>query len=119
MAGLGIAIYTDELVDPALAVELRTRGYDAMSCHEAGRNNQRISDRDQLVFASHNGRAILTNNIRDFIALDIRWKRRGRSHAGIVVYAGVPAFGELLRRVVRHLNTISPETQQDIILWLP
>jgi hypothetical protein len=31
----------------------------------------------------------------------------------------VPAFGELLRRVVRHLNTISPETQQDIILWLP
>lgn len=119
MAGLGVRIYTDELIDPALAIELRKRGYDAMSCHEAKRNNQRISDRDQLIFAAHDGRAILTNNTRDFVPLDVRWKRQGRSHAGITVYAGVPPLGDLLRRVIRHLDTTTPEMQHDTLLWLP
>jgi hypothetical protein len=119
MAGLGVAIYTDELIDPALAVQLRSLGYDAVSCHETGRNNRRISDRDQLAYAANDERAILTNNVRDFVPIDIRWKRQGRSHAGIVVYAGVPAFGELLRRVIYHLNTTTPEMQHDTVLWLP
>jgi len=39
MAGRGILVYTDELVDPALAMALRTWGYDAVSCHEAGQAN--------------------------------------------------------------------------------
>jgi len=119
MAGLGVAIYTDELVNPALAVRLRSLGYDAVSCHETGRSNQRISDRDQLAYTTDDERAILTNNVRDFVPLDMRWKRQGRSHAGIVVYAGVPAFGELLRRVIRHLNATTPEVQHDTVLWLP
>lgn len=119
MAELGISIYTDELVDPALAVQLRNRGYDAASCHEAGRNNRRISDRDQRIHATNHGQAILTNNLCDFIPLDVRWKRQGQSHAGIVVYAGVPPFGELLRRVIRHLNATTPEMQHDTVLWLP
>jgi hypothetical protein len=119
MAGLGVALFTDELINPALAVELRTRGYDAVSCHEAGRNNQRISDRDQLSYAAGDGRAILTNNARDFIPLDVRWKRRGRTHIGIVIYAGVPPLGDLPRRVIIHLDTITPEIQHDALLWLP
>ncbi len=77
MAGLGIAVYTDELVSPALAIALRTRGYDALSCHAAGRINQKISDRDQLIYATEHGRAILTNNNGDFAPLDTRWKRQG------------------------------------------
>jgi len=119
MAGLGISIYTDELVDPTLAVQLRNRGYDAVSCHEMGRNNLRISDHDQLAYAANDGRAILTNNVRDFIPLDVWWKRQGRSHAGIIVYAGVPSLGELLRRVIHHLDATTPETQHDTVLWLP
>ncbi len=118
MAGLGVKLYTNELVNPALAVELRKRGYDAMSCHTAGRSNQRIPDWDQLAYAADNRRAILTNNIRDFIPLDGDWKLQGRSHAGIVIYAGVPPFGDLLRRIIHHLDMISPETQHDTVLWL-
>jgi len=84
-----------------------------------GRNNLRISDHDQLAYAANDGRAILTNNVRDFIPLDVRWKRQGRSHAGIIVYAGMPPFGELLRRVIYHLDATAPETQHDTALWLP
>ncbi len=47
------------------------------------------------------------------------WKRQGRSHVGIVVYADVPPFGELLHRVIRHLNATTPEMQHDTVLWLP
>lgn len=84
-----------------------------------GRNNQRIPDSDQLAYAANDGRAILTNNVRDFVSLNVRWKRLGRLHAGIIVYAGVPSFGELLRRVIRHLDATAPEAQYDTLLWLP
>jgi hypothetical protein len=119
MAGLGISIFTDELVNPALAIHLRNRGYDAVSCHEMNRNNRHISDRDQLFYAANEGRAILTNNVRDFIPLDVRWKHQGQSHYGIIVYAGVPLFGALLHRMIRHLDAITPEVQYDTVLWLP
>lgn len=119
MAGLGISIYTDELVDPALAVQLRNRGYDAVSWHEMDRNNRRISDRDQRIYAAREERAILTNNVRDFIPLDMRWKHQGQSHYGIIVYAGVPLFGALLHRMIRHLDATTPEVQYDTVLWLP
>jgi len=119
MAGLGIAVYTDELVDPALAVALRARGYDALSCHEARRINQKINDRDQLIYATEHGRAILSNNIRDFVPLDTRWKRQGRMHAGIMLYVRFPPLGDLLRRVITHLDTVEPDTQRDTLRWLP
>jgi len=118
MAGLGIAVYTDELVDPALAVALRARGYDARSCHEASRINQKISDPDQLAYATAAGRAILTNNALDFVLLDARWKRQERVHAGIILYAKFPSLGDLLRRVIAHLDRVEPETQHDTVLWI-
>lgn len=119
MAGRGVRVFTDELVDTALAVELRRRGYDAVSCREAGRANQRIGDPAQLAYATTEGRAILTNNISDFIPLDARWKRQGREHAGIILFDNFPPVGALLRRVIAHLDATEPETQHNIVLWLP
>ena len=63
-AGRGIALFTDELIDPALAIALRAQGYDAISCHEVGRSNQRISDRDQLAFAAAAVRSIIKIYVR-------------------------------------------------------
>ena len=118
MAGLGITVYTDELVDPVLAVELRKRGYDVLSCHEARRINQKLSDPDQLAYATERERAILTNNQRDFVPLDARWKRQGRTHAGIMLYTGFPPIGDLLRRVIAHLDSVEPDIQRDTVLWV-
>lgn len=118
MAGAGIVVYTDESVYTAIAVELRKRGYDVVSCFEARRANQKISDLAQLTYAAEHGRAILTNNISDFVSLDIRWKRQGRAHDGIILYTGFPPIGDLLRRVIAHLDRVEPETQHDTVLWL-
>ena len=118
MSGLGVAIYIDEMVYSRFAAALRAQGYDAIGCVETTPINRWLSDHDQLVYAAANGRAVLTENVGDFSLLDTHWKMSGKVHAGIIVYAGIASFGELLRRVVIHLDTIARETQYDTLLWL-
>jgi len=119
VSGLGISIFTDEMVSTRLAVVLRERGYDVVSCHEAGRANQRISDTEQLVFAAERGRAILTQNATHFYALDSAWKVAGRAHAGILVYSPNLRFADLLVRLPRFLDSTNAVAQNDTLLWLP
>ena len=118
MAGLGVRLFTDENIDPDVARTLRSRGYDAESCHEAGRANRRIPDEEQLSYAVQRGRAILSFDYVDFSRLDAIWKRTARRHAGIILSVEVRDVGELLRRVQRHLDTYPPEVQHDTLLWL-
>jgi hypothetical protein len=118
MAGLGIRVYTDEMISPALAVQLRQRGYDALSCDEASLSGQSIPDQDQLAFATQNDRALLSFNMRDFVRLDQEWKRLEQEHAGIIIAPEIDDIGSLLRLVERHLETYSPEEQRNLLLWL-
>lgn len=118
MPGLGIRLYTDEMVDAALAVELRRRGFDAESCQEAGQSNRGVPDPQQLAYAARQGRAIFTFNTGDFIRLDAAWKATGQQHAGIIVSPYVSDLGELLRRVIGHLDRYTPTQQHDVVLWL-
>jgi hypothetical protein len=118
MAGLGIRLYTDEMIPTTLAVQLRNRGYDVESCHEAGRSRQRIPDDEQFEYATRNDRAILTYNIADFPGIDGRWKAVGRRHAGIILSPEVDDLGTLLRRVQAHLDSHPLVVQNNLVLWL-
>jgi hypothetical protein len=118
VTGGDIPLFTDEHIDVRLAPALARRGFDAISCQQAGRANQRISDEDQLIYATSQGRVILTFNMVDFITLDAEWKRDGRRHAGIIISAEIRSLTELVQRVEHHLLTISPEQQMDTLLWL-
>lgn len=119
MAGLGVRLFTDEMIDPDLAVALRRLGYDAESCQEAQRHNQKIPDEDQLDYAARQGRAILTFNVGDFYQRNAAWRAAGRTHCGIIVAAEIADPGELLRRTRHHLDTHAPSVQHNMILWLP
>lgn len=118
MAGLGIRLFTDEMIHDRLAEELRRRGYDAEGCHEAGRSNRRIPDEEQPTYAAEQGRAILTFNASDYLRLDVAWKAARRSHAGIILSGEIADFGELLRRVQWHLDNYTPGMQHNLVLWL-
>jgi predicted nuclease of predicted toxin-antitoxin system len=118
VANLTLPLFTDEHIDARLAQALERQGFDAVSCHAAGRANQRISDPDQLAYATEQGRAILTFNVVDFIALDAEWKQEGRRHAGIIVSAEIRNLSELIQRVAHHLRTVSLAQHDDILLWL-
>jgi Domain of unknown function (DUF5615) len=118
MAGLGIRLFTDEMIHTGLAIELRWRGYDAESCQEASRSNQKIPDDAQLLYATQQGRAILSYNQRHFVPLDQQWKAAGRRHAGIILSPTIGSLGTLILYVQRHLDTYSRAEQDDLLLWL-
>ena len=69
MAGLGVRLFTDEMISSDVAAGLRLRGYDVESCEEAGRARQSISDDEQLAYATAAQRAIFSFNMGDFSRL--------------------------------------------------
>lgn len=64
--------------------------------------------------------AILTYNIQDFIKLAQTWHASGRKHAGIIVSEQFSqrSFGELLRRVLRLLDSITAEEIHNRVVYL-
>jgi len=118
MSGLGIRLYTDEDVDPRLARELRLRGYDVVSCHDVVVSRRGLDDTAQLRFAADNARAILSFNIRDFVALDRQWKSSGHEHHGIVLAENSTSLSDLIRRTRLHLDTVTPVYQHNLVLFL-
>ncbi len=115
MAGRGIRLFTDEHVHATLAVVLRQRGYDVITCQEAGMSN--ADDEPLLEYATREGRAILTNNFADFNRLDHAWKAAGRQHAGIILYPQARTFSALLQHIQQHLDTTDPQVQYDTLIW--
>jgi hypothetical protein len=107
---LFIAIYTDADVHGGLAAQLRRRGFDAISAYEA--SNAKLDDSDQLEYAVSQRRAILTCNAKDFELLFEEWWQAGRKHYGVIVSEQLP-IGEMLRRVVRLMNTVSAEEMEN------
>lgn len=107
---LFVAIYTDADIRGGLAAQIRLRGFDAISAYEAG--NAELSDFDQLAYAANQRRAILTCNAKDFAPLADNWWQNGRQHYGIIVSEQLP-LGEMLRRVLRLLDSISADALEN------
>jgi hypothetical protein len=78
-----VKVYLDENLSPAIAELLRQKGIDAISALEAG--NVQLADRDQLAYAIREGRAIVTANVVDFIAIAQEAVAANTEHAGIVL----------------------------------
>ena len=76
-------VYLDENLSPQIAGILRQRAVDAVSAHEAGKRH--LDDRVQLAYATGEGRAIVTGNVVDFLALATEAVRENRGHAGIIL----------------------------------
>lgn len=74
----------DEQLSPQIAVLLRKAGYDVDAVADrddlAGR-----SDRIVFEVASREGRAVVTNNIKDFRPLAAEFLAQGRVHAGLIL----------------------------------
>jgi predicted nuclease of predicted toxin-antitoxin system len=109
-AGLFIRLYLDADVDVKLAANLRRAGYDCVSAREVG--NAALDDETQIVFATNEGRVLLTHNIQDFVPIFERWWHANRNHPGIVVSQQIP-LGELQRRVMRLLETVTADEMEN------
>ncbi len=81
----------DELVPPAVARAVRERGHDVLAVAETSDLRSR-ADADVLRAAIAEDRAVVTENVRDFMLLDAAVRQRGETHAGLVLIlkAGLP-----------------------------
>jgi hypothetical protein len=70
-----LRFFTDEDMHGPVAPALRVAGIDAVSTPEAGRRGE--SDEAQLAWSTNEGRAIVTFNIGDYLALHTSWLQRG------------------------------------------
>ncbi len=101
-----VRFFTDEDVYGAIAIALRSAGWDATSTPEVNRLGE--SDASQLAWATSHGRAFVTFNVAHFVALHSKWLKQGQNHAGIIVSHQRP-FGDLLRRLL-HLSATLDST---------
>jgi predicted nuclease of predicted toxin-antitoxin system len=76
-----LKLYADEQFPRPAVDRLIAKGFGVLTVQEAGKANQKISDPEVLAFAINQGRAVITQNRRDFISLH----NQSQAHAGIVV----------------------------------
>lgn len=102
-------IYFDEdSLDQALIRALKARGLDVESALTAGM--LRRSDRDQLTYATKQGRVLCSYNVGDFCRIHRDLTAGGGEHAGLILTQQHRfAIGEHLRRMLRLTAAISAE----------
>lgn len=77
--------YSNENFPYPVVEQLRYLGHDVLTVKEVHNDNKSIPDDEVLAFAIRSGRAILTINRKDFVALHKRYQRQKQSHCGVVV----------------------------------
>ena len=73
----------DEMHSPAVAARMRQAGHDAIAVKERA-DLMGLPDEDLLLAAAADGRAVVTENIKDFAVLHRCLSAAGRSHSGMV-----------------------------------
>ena len=115
MTGKPIKLLLDEHIWEGLAEALTQQGHDVV--HIANTEHSGIDDEPLLDFATAEGRAVLTYNVRHFVPLVRLWYEAGREHAGVILSIQLPP-GELLRQVERLLATLSADELKNTVRWL-
>jgi predicted nuclease of predicted toxin-antitoxin system len=110
-----IKVYLDEDVHAFIAHALRLRSWEALTTQEAGR--RRDTDLDQIAFASEQGYAILTYNIRDFPRLHTEILAGGKTHAGLIVGTRQDPRGNI-RALLNLLHLLSAEDLVNQLVYL-
>ena len=115
MTRIFVELYLDEDVDVLVADLLRARGYSVTTTRDAGQLGN--TDSEQLAYAAHEGRAILTHNRVHFEALGREYLSTGKTHFGILLASRHPPQ-EVARRLLLLLNQVTVDELKDQIRYL-
>jgi hypothetical protein len=74
----------DEMFSDDIPEQLRANGHDVISV-VADPALVGLPDDQVLAYASTQGRALVTANIKDFVPLDGRYRAAGQPHAGLIL----------------------------------
>ncbi len=115
---MALRLYFDEdSMSRALIRALQARGMDVANAVDDGMVGR--SDREQLEYATSEGRVLYSFNIGDFQRLHTQFLAEGRSHAGIIL-ASQQRFsvGEQMRRILRLSRELAPEEMRNRLEFL-
>ena len=77
----------DEMISATVASQLRDRGHDVVAVQDHELEHLRgIDDCDLLEHASQERRAVVTDNIPEFVRCHQRRQDRGRPHYGLLLF---------------------------------
>jgi hypothetical protein len=108
---------------PRAAERLRERGHDVV----AAATDQALAslpDEELLLHASAEGRAIVTENAKDFGVIVRTWTTTGKQHAGVIFtsprrfHRGRSGYPENLVVALAQLLVAQPEVDKDWVHWL-
>lgn len=111
----------DEMWPPEVANQLRQRGYDIEA---VGRRRDLREQPDEVIFAAAQAerRAIVTENLDDFLVIAHDFLARGNTHWGLILTPS--SFGRARRsaigRLVKALEALVEESvdQRNLERWL-
>ena len=106
-----IRFYLDEHIQFAIALELRKRGVDVLTVHEAVK--AAATDSDQLTFAHAQHRVFVTYD-DDFLTLH----HAGIRHSGIVYFAGGAEIGYAVRFLLLMRQVMSATDMMNHVEYL-
>lgn len=97
----------DEMLSDEIAVRLRSRGHDVLSA-VADPGLVALPDSALFTHATAERRAIVTRNIKDFVALDAEYRATGSTHGGLVLVSTktFPEDRRAIRALIRGLEEL-------------
>jgi len=115
LSALYIHLYFDEDVSLRVAENLRSRGFDVLSFHDAEMAGK--SDDEQMLYAVSLRRAIVTHNRADFEAQHYKFIEHGLKHYGVVIAKRRKAE-EMVARLLALLDAVSAEEMENQLRYI-
>lgn len=114
----------DEHYTPEIADQLSSQGYNATAV-SGDTALEGLDDEALLRIAADQGRALVTNNVRDFAPLATDWAARGDDHAGLIFTSdkSLPRSRDSIGAYVERLRELldghpADDAQVGQTLWL-
>lgn len=114
----------DEMYPPRLAEQLRRRGHDALAASER-KELRGLTDAALFAVAQVEGRALVTENVRDFVPLADATEARGGNRYGLILVhpgkfprANARTIGSMVGQLVKLLTKHPGDELLGLRLWL-
>lgn len=113
---MSLPLLLDEMFSDTIAQQLRAKGHDVISVVGTPALVG-LPDDQILAYATNEGRALVTANIKDFMPLDGRYRAAGQAHPGLILVSTktyqqnrsfTAAITESLETLLGDTNKIQP-----------